>query len=108
MKQRLSDKSYRDCKQKYKKLFKFYSTIFIYKQTINVLYILSFECYCAELLHNSLAFLLPKAAKDCFEQREQSRTCSGYAESRKTTNEVKTKNAFCVCASCTTRKRPAG
>jgi hypothetical protein len=45
-----------------------------------------------------LAFLLPKAAKDCFEQREQSRTCSDYVESRKTTNWIKSKNAFCGCA----------
>jgi hypothetical protein len=45
-----------------------------------------------------LAFLLSKATKDCFEQREQSRTCSDYAESRKTTNWIKTKNAFCGCA----------
>jgi hypothetical protein len=48
-----------------------------------------------EIVSQFLAFLLPKAAKDCFEQREQSRTCSGYAESRKTTNWIKSKNAFC-------------
>jgi hypothetical protein len=51
-----------------------------------------------EIVKQFLAFLLPKAAKDCFEQREQSRTCSGYAESRKTTNRIKSKNAFCGCA----------
>jgi hypothetical protein len=41
------------------------------------------------------AVRLPKAAKDCFEQQGQSRICSDYAESRKTTKRVKSKNTFC-------------